>query len=76
MAQTAEQLETRIVAVRGAIDKAVLAASYSLAGRQHVNQNLKELRALEASLVRQLNRMTKGAFVLSDFSGEAEEEES
>jgi hypothetical protein len=68
MAQTVEQLETRLEGVRAAIDRAINAHSYSLAGRQHVNQSLKELRAVERSLVLQIRRMQGGAVVLSDFS--------
>jgi hypothetical protein len=69
MAETSAQIEARLDKVREAIDRAILSHSYSLAGRQHVNQSLKELRAQERSLVLRLHRMTKGAAVLSDFSG-------
>jgi len=74
MAETAEQIEARLVTARAAIDRAVLAQSYSIGGRSHANQALKELRAHERALVLRLHRLTKGAFVLSDFSGDAEDE--
>jgi hypothetical protein len=74
MAQTAEQLEARLDKLRERIDSVILAQSYSVGGRQHVNPLLKTLMEREASLVRQLHRLTKGAFVLSDFSGDAEDE--
>ena len=69
MAETAEQIETRLTNVRAAIERAILAASYSVASRSHSNQQLKELRAYERQLELKLSRMTNGgAVVLSDFS--------
>jgi hypothetical protein len=69
MAETSAQIEAALVKIREQIDRVILVQSYSLGGRQHVNQSLKELRAQEKSLVLRLHRMTKGAAVLSDFSG-------
>jgi len=69
MAETAAQIEAALVKIREQIDRVILVQSYSLGGRQHVNQNLKILMEREKQLVTRLHRMTKGAAVLSDFSG-------
>lgn len=67
MAETSAQLETRLTNVRAAIERAVLAASYSIAGRSHTNQQLKELRMLERDLERKLSRLTgSGPLVISE----------
>lgn len=66
MAETAEQLETRLAEVRAAIS-AALVQSYSVAGRS-VTRNLAELRKLEKDLERKLARLTNGPVILSDFS--------
>lgn len=68
MAETAAQLETRLANVRAAIDRAINAASYSIASRQHTNQTLKNLRDLEKDLERKLARLINGPIVLTDFS--------
>lgn len=66
MSQTAAEIEARLVKVRAAIDRAILAASYSIGGRSHSNQGLTELRKLEKELMRQLSRLTGGGpFVVS-----------
>lgn len=71
MAETAEQIETRLADVRAAIARAVQSQSYSLGGRSHSNQSLKELRDYERQLELKLSRMTSGgAVILSDFSRE------
>lgn len=68
MAQTVVELEARLVKVRSAMDRAILAASYSIGGRSHSNQQLKELRALERSIVLQIERKQRGCVLVSDFS--------
>ena len=68
MAETAAQLETRLSEVRAAISNALNAQSYSVAGRSVTRTNLAELRQLEKDLMRRLNRLNNGAFVISDFS--------
>lgn len=71
MAETAAQLETRLINVRAAIERVILAASYSVAGRSHQNQQLVELRKYEKDLERKLSRLSgSGPLVLSDTSGE------
>jgi hypothetical protein len=66
MAETAQQLETRLAEVRSAISAALI-QSYSVAGRS-VTRNLAELRSLEKDLERKLARLTNGPIVLTDFS--------
>jgi hypothetical protein len=67
MAETAQQLETRLAEVRSAISAALI-QSYSVAGRS-VTRNLAELRKLEKDLERKLSRIHgSGPIVLTDFS--------
>ena len=68
MAETVAQLETRLSQVRAAIANALTAQSYSVAGRSVTRSNLGELRQLEKDLMRRINRLNNGAFVISDFS--------
>jgi hypothetical protein len=66
MAETQEQLETRLSEVRQAISQALI-QSYSVAGRS-VTRNLAELRKLEKDLERKLSRLHGRVLVVSDFS--------
>ena len=67
MAETAQQLGTRLAEVRSAISAALI-QSYSVAGRS-VTRNLAELRKLEKDLERKLSRIHgSGPIVPTDFS--------
>lgn len=67
MAETAEQLETRLTECRAAI-KSALVQSYSIGGRS-LTRNLAELRKLEKDLERKLSRLSgSGPLVISDTS--------
>ena len=68
MAETLAQLETRLANVRASIERVLQVQSYSISGRQVSHANLKELRQLEKDLMRRINRLNNGAFVISDFS--------
>jgi len=69
MAQTAEQLETDLAAVREAIRQAYV-QSYSVSGRS-VSRNLDQLMQREKDLERKLARVSgSGPLVISDTSGE------
>jgi transketolase len=69
MAETAQQLETRLANVRAAIDRVMQMQSYSLAGRQVTHANLNQLMQLEKELQRKLARVSgSGPIVISDVS--------
>jgi hypothetical protein len=69
MAETAQQLETRLANVRAAIDRVMQMQSYSLSGRQVTHANLNQLMQLEKELQRKLARVSgSGPIVISDVS--------
>lgn len=68
MAETIQQLQTRLTNVRAAIDRALQAQSYSVGGRQISHANLNSLMKLEKDLQRKLSRLQGRTLVASDFS--------
>jgi hypothetical protein len=71
MAETAQQIQTRLDECRAAISAALM-QSYSVAGRS-VTRNLPELRKLEKDLMRRLARVSgSGPLVLSETAQEAD----
>lgn len=63
--QTVEQLEERLAKVRAAIDSAITGKRYRIrsgdSDRELERQSLKDLQAMETSLVQQISRMTRGS---------------
>lgn len=64
MSQTVEELEARLAKVRAAIDAAIGGKRYRIdsgtSSRELERQSLKDLQAMETSLVLQINRMGGG----------------
>lgn len=64
MSQTVEELEARLAKVRAAIDAAIGGKRYKIdsgtSSRELERQSLKDLQAMETSLVLQISRMGGG----------------
>jgi hypothetical protein len=71
MAQTAEQIQTELDAVRASLTKAYAAQSYSVSGRSVSRARIESLTARERVLMRRLARVNgNGPLVLSDFTND------